>query len=95
LLLLFLDLGRIGAKLCIGMLMVSTTILDKNSLPTPDEMVTVRLKLNGSGYPKGLCAESLDYERGTLAALDIYQALTENRPYRRGFAQQKAFEILD
>lgn len=51
-------------------------------------------KLNGSGYPKGLRSDSLDYESRALAALDIYQALTENRPYRPGYSQKEAMEIL-
>jgi len=51
-------------------------------------------KLNGSGYPKGLRSDSLDYESRALAALDVYQALTEDRPYRPGFSQKQALEIL-
>jgi HD-GYP domain-containing protein (c-di-GMP phosphodiesterase class II) len=52
-------------------------------------------KLNGSGYPKGLEAEDLDYESRALAALDIYQALTENRPYRPGYSPRAAMEIIN
>jgi HD-GYP domain-containing protein (c-di-GMP phosphodiesterase class II) len=51
-------------------------------------------KLDGSGYPKGLHSDSLDYESRALAALDVYQALTEDRPYRRGYSQKQALEIL-
>ena len=51
-------------------------------------------KLNGSGYPNGLHADELDYESRTLAALDIFQALTEERPYRAGFSSQEAMDIL-
>lgn len=38
-------------------------------------------KLDGSGYPYGLAADRLDFNSRILACVDIYQALTENRPY--------------
>jgi len=52
-------------------------------------------KLNGSGYPKGLHAEDLDYESRAMAALDILQALTEDRPYRKGFTLKQTMRILN
>lgn len=51
-------------------------------------------KLNGQGYPKGLVAEDLDYGSRILAALDVYQALTEDRPYRNGYSHDDAIRIL-
>lgn len=51
-------------------------------------------KLNGHGYPKGLVAEQMDYGSRILAALDVYQALTEDRPYRRGYSHENAIQIL-
>ena len=39
-------------------------------------------KLNGKGYPYGFSAERLCFESRLMACLDIYQALTEQRPYR-------------
>jgi HD-GYP domain-containing protein (c-di-GMP phosphodiesterase class II) len=51
-------------------------------------------KLNGEGYPKGLIAADMDYESRALAALDIYQALTEERPYRTAYAPREAKAIL-
>ncbi len=51
-------------------------------------------KLNGSGYPKGLRSDNLDYESRALAALDVYQALTEDRPYRPKYSQKEAMGIL-
>ena len=52
-------------------------------------------KLNGTGYPKGLSAADLDFESRALSVLDVYQALTEDRPYRPAFKQQDAWSILD
>ncbi len=52
-------------------------------------------KLNGTGYPKGLHAPELDFESRVLCALDVFQALTEDRPYRTAFPLDKAWDILD
>jgi len=51
-------------------------------------------KLDGSGYPNHLRAEELPLEARILAIADIYGALTEDRPYRSGFAPEKALEIM-
>lgn len=51
-------------------------------------------KLNGKGYPFGLGAEELCEEIRLLACLDIYQALTEDRPYKAGMTHAKAIGIL-
>ena len=51
-------------------------------------------QLNGKGYPFGKTAEELDTEERLLACLDIYQALTEDRPYKAGMAHNKAIGIL-
>ena len=51
-------------------------------------------KLNGKGYPFGKTAEELGTEERLLTCLDIYQALTEDRPYKAGMAHKKAIGIL-
>lgn len=51
-------------------------------------------KLNGKGYPFGKNAEELSHEMRLLACLDIYQALTEDRPYKAGMSHGKASGIL-
>ncbi|GAA0733428.1 HD-GYP domain-containing protein [Clostridium oceanicum] len=52
-------------------------------------------KLNGSGYPLKLTGKDLSRESRILAVCDIYQALTEDRPYRKGLKNEEAFSILD
>ncbi|MEJ8553573.1 HD-GYP domain-containing protein [Tepidibacter sp. Z1-5] len=52
-------------------------------------------KLNGSGYPKGLKADELDFNSRLVACLDIYQALTEERPYKKPFSHKEAIGILE
>ena len=52
-------------------------------------------KLNGKGYPQSLKEDELSLESRIMAVCDVYQALTEDRPYRKGLEQEKAFNILD
>ena len=51
-------------------------------------------KLNGEGYPLGLSAKQLTLEERLMTCVDIYQALTEERPYKSGFPHQKTIEIM-
>jgi HD-GYP domain-containing protein (c-di-GMP phosphodiesterase class II) len=51
-------------------------------------------KLDGSGYPRGLTARDLSFEDRVLACVDIYQALTETRPYKEGFSHEQTMEIM-
>ena len=51
-------------------------------------------KLNGKGYPRGLTADELSFEERLMACVDIYQALTEQRPYKDGFPHEKAIAIM-
>ncbi|ABK62489.1 MULTISPECIES: HD-GYP domain-containing protein [Clostridium] len=52
-------------------------------------------KLNGTGYPNGYSAKDLSEECRILAVCDIFQALTEDRPYRKGLNNEEAYKILD
>ena len=51
-------------------------------------------KLDGSGYPYGSSGDRLDFNSRILACVDIYQALTEDRPYRRGLSHREAVKIM-
>lgn len=51
-------------------------------------------KLDGTGYPEGLKAEDLSYRERVLCALDIYQALIEERPYRKSLPHSQAISIM-
>ena len=50
--------------------------------------------MNGKGYPEKLDCSSITTEDQIIALADIYQALTENRPYRNGMNPQKAIDIM-
>ena len=47
-------------------------------------------KLDGSGYHRGLTAESLDVSSRILAVADVYDALTQARPYRDAMPRGRA-----
>lgn len=52
-------------------------------------------KLDGTGYPFGKKAEELNEPERLMACVDIYQALTEARPYKLGMSHDKACSILE
>jgi putative two-component system response regulator len=51
-------------------------------------------KLDCSGYPSGLGAQQLSMATRIMAVVDIYDALTTDRPYRRSFSREEAFQII-
>lgn len=52
-------------------------------------------KLNGSGYPLHLCGNQIKELDRIMAICDIYQALTEDRPYRCPMPLEKVWTIID
>ena len=52
-------------------------------------------KLDGSGYPFGKKGSELDHNERLFACLDIYQALTEERPYKKAFSHAETMEIMN
>jgi len=50
--------------------------------------------LDGSGYPDGLCAESIADIVRMLTICDIFAALIEERTYKPTMPREKAYEIL-
>lgn len=52
-------------------------------------------KLNGEGYPRRLPLSEISQESRIIGVCDIYQALTEDRPYRKGMYMYEALDILD
>lgn len=52
-------------------------------------------KLNGSGYPYGLAADQIDAPTRVLSIADIFQALSQKRPYRGRLSVDAVLEIMD
>jgi HD-GYP domain-containing protein (c-di-GMP phosphodiesterase class II) len=51
-------------------------------------------KLDGSGYPFGLCAADLDFNSRLLGCMDIYQAVSEERPYHPQRSHEETMKIM-
>jgi putative nucleotidyltransferase with HDIG domain len=51
-------------------------------------------KLDGSGYPENLKADQMTLPARIIAVADVFQALSEDRPYRKGLATEVVFEIM-
>lgn len=52
-------------------------------------------KIDGTGYPRGIKAESIPIPSKMMAIADIYDALTaSDRPYKKALPVQKALDIL-
>ncbi len=52
-------------------------------------------KLNGKGYPLQLDADNIGELERIMSICDIYQALTEERPYRDNMPIEKVWSIID
>ncbi|MEO0532225.1 MAG: HD-GYP domain-containing protein [Planctomycetota bacterium] len=49
---------------------------------------------DGRGYPDGLAGESIPLDGRVMAVADAYDAMTSDRPYRKGMPDAKAESIL-
>lgn len=50
---------------------------------------------NGAGYPAGVAGENINLHARILSVADSYDAITSDRPYRKGIAPQRALEMLN
>lgn len=51
-------------------------------------------RIDGSGYPNGLKGEEIRIEARIIAVIDSYDAMTSDRPYRKGLSRKEAVEEL-
>jgi putative two-component system response regulator len=51
-------------------------------------------KLDGSGYPDGLRGDSIPVTARVLQIVDVYDALTTDRPYKKAFSITSAMETI-
>lgn len=51
-------------------------------------------KYDGTGYPSGLKGEEIPLEARIVSVADIYDALTMDRPYRKGYPYAEAREMI-
>jgi len=51
-------------------------------------------KWDGTGYPFGLKGTEIPLQGRLMAIIDVYDALTNNRPYKKAFTHEEAVEII-
>lgn len=57
-------------------------------------ILTHHERWDGKGYPGGLRGEEIPLLSRILAVVDAYDAMTEDRAYRKGLSKEKAFEEI-
>ncbi len=76
------------------------TLLAKELLDHPRLVVARNIALyhhenfDGTGYPEGLRGEEIPLEAQILKIADVYDALRDERPYRRAFSHEEALRII-
>jgi len=51
-------------------------------------------KWDGSGYPRGLRGEEIPLFARMFAVVDVFDALTSDRPYRAAWTHEKAYRYI-
>jgi len=51
-------------------------------------------KWNGTGYPRGIKGADIPLQGRMMAIVDVYDALTNDRPYKRAFTHEEAMKII-
>jgi len=68
-------------------------------IPSLSDIVSIVLchheRLDGKGYPQGLKGDKIPQSARMTAVADTYNALTSDRPYRKGMPQEKALQIVE
>ena len=75
---------------------VGAEILDRVQFPYPVVPIvrSHHEKWNGAGYPDGLTGEGIPIGARILSAVDCFDALTSERPYRRAISADEAMALL-
>lgn len=51
-------------------------------------------KWDGTGYPRGLKAQEIPLSARVFAIVDVWDALTSNRPYRNAWSEKKVLTYI-
>jgi len=71
-------------------------ILKEIEFPWPIALTVLQHheRMNGSGYPQGLCRDDICLEARIIAVADVVEAMSSHRPYRPSLGIDKAFEEI-
>jgi putative two-component system response regulator len=77
-----------------------TEFMDK--MPTGDTFLKTGLdiaynhheKWNGKGYPRGIAGTDIPLSARIVTIADVYDALTTERPYKKAFTHEQAYDII-
>ncbi|MGE5073324.1 MAG: GAF domain-containing protein [Anaerolineae bacterium] len=72
--------------------MLAPIVYLRNSLEIP---YAHHEKWDGTGYPRGLKAETIPLAARIFCVVDVYDALTSNRPYRGAWSEEKTLEYIE
>ena len=78
---------EIGAKL---LEVVHSPIIDLASIIA----LTHHERWDGSGYPLGLAGEDIPIEGRMTAVADVFDALSNKRPYKAAFPRKRSFQMM-
>jgi len=62
--------------------------------PVADIVLQHHERMNGSGYPSGMCGDEISIEARILGVADVVEAMTSHRPYRAALDIEKAMDEL-
>jgi len=62
--------------------------------PVAEIVLSHHERLDGSGYPRGLCRDRIRIEARILAVADVLDAMASNRPYRPALGLEAALTEL-
>jgi putative nucleotidyltransferase with HDIG domain len=79
---------------------IGASILEQVNLPNELKPIIPGVKYHherydGKGYPEGLSGETIPLFGRIMAVADAYDAMTSDRPYRKGIGKDKALTILE
>jgi HD-GYP domain-containing protein (c-di-GMP phosphodiesterase class II) len=52
-------------------------------------------KWDGTGYPRGLKGEQIPISARMFSIVDVYDALSNDRPYRKALPQEEVIQYLE
>jgi HD-GYP domain-containing protein (c-di-GMP phosphodiesterase class II) len=65
-----------------------------SSSPVREAILYHHERWDGSGYPTGLSGEDIPLAARIIALADVYDAITDDRPYRKGMSLPEARDFL-